>query len=846
MGTWGLGGDLAYGFRLFRRRRGLALAAIITLALGIGGATSLFSVTHAVLLEQLPVENPHELVLLHAVYDPEIRLGITSGWNTRTPEGLGSTNSLPYPVFERLEQENTLLESVFAFTGVGRIHLRYGDESELVQGQMVSGDFFSGLGLRPAMGRLIGRGDMRPEASLAVVLRHGYWINRLGADPDIVGKRIVVKGYPATIVGVAPASFRGTLQLGTTPDIFLPLSMMEEFHGFGEATRQTDRWWLQIMGRLDASVSRTRAEAAMTPVFQNIVRDSLAQTNPDLDFSQRPLPRLALKEGGQGQPERRESLAESITMTGLLVGLVLLLTVVNVSALLLSRATRRSHEMAVRVSLGASRLRLIRQLAAESVLLALIAGFLGVLLAYWGSDWIAHLVGSGRSLTVDAEINATILLFALGLSVLVGLAFGLLPALRTSSVDPAPVLKSSSLRSSQSRSARLLARGLIALQVCLAVVILAATALLLSTFLSLMGTDPGFDVDGLMVFDIDPRRTGYSPQENLDLARRLRETLAGLEGVRDVGYNGQRLLDGSISSFPFSVDGNPVDYSPIVSYVGEGFFSSTGIPITAGRGITGQDLPGRPVAVVSQSFVQRFIEGNPMGRILEPNVSPDFLALIPGINQSFQIVGVAGDVRYAALRDDFRPVIYLSAQQIGSSFRDATFYLRFSGPAPLLGRRIEEAVRQIDSDLPISGLTTFREQFRSNAEQEYQLARISSLFSLTALLLVAVGLYGTLSHSVASRRREFGIRMALGADAKRILRLVMREIGVVAIGLLAGIPASLLAARTLSGMLYGIEPQDPLPLLLAALLMLAVASLAAYLPAQRAARINPISALRDD
>ncbi|HSR49329.1 MAG TPA: ABC transporter permease, partial [Acidobacteriota bacterium] len=695
MRTWGIVGDLYFGIRLFTRQPGLALAAVITLALGIGGATSLFSVTHAVLLEQLPVADPDELVLLHNIYDPEISLGITSGWNTRTPEGMGSTNALPYPLFENLHEENNVLESVFAFTGLESVHLRFEDRSESVSGQMVSGDFFAGLGLSPALGRLVDPGDMDPQAPPVVVLRHGYWVNRMGGDQDVVGRKISVKGIPATIVGVTPPSFRGTLQLGTTPDIFVPLSMMEELHGFRDATHDLDRWWLQIMGRLDPSVPRAQAEAALTPIFQNTVRDSLQENNPDLDFSQHPLPRLALKDGGQGQPEQRERLEESISMTGMLVGLILLLTVVNVSALLLARATRRQHEMAVRSSLGASRRRLIRQLAVESVVLSVGAGVLGVVLAFWGSDWIAHLVGSGRSLTFHAEINGTILAFALGLSVAVGLAFGLLPALRASSVDPAPVLKSSSGRASQSRSSRLWGRGLIAAQVCLAVVILAATGLLLSTVLSLMNTDPGFETDNLIAFDVNPRQAGYSPEETLQLTERLNGELGRLPGVLRASYSGQRMLSGSVTSFPIKVDGTPVeDAFMIISYVGEGFFETTGIPVIQGRPIERSDRPGRPVAVISRHFAHDLIEGNALGRILEPNISADFAALIPEINQSFEVVGVAGDLHFASLRDDIRPNVFLPAQQMGSSYRRSTFYVRFSGASEALGRRIEETVRQ--------------------------------------------------------------------------------------------------------------------------------------------------------
>ncbi|HSR54534.1 MAG TPA: ABC transporter permease, partial [Acidobacteriota bacterium] len=837
--------DLSYSLRRLIKSPGFALVCVLTLALGIGGATSLFSVTHAVLLEQLPVADPDELVLLHNIYDPEISLGITSGWNTRTAEGMSSTNSLTYPFFERLQEENEVLESVFAFVGF-RAPLRVGDSSKLVTGQLVSGQFFSGLGLRPALGRLIDPRDMDPQAPPVVVLRHGYWVNQMGGDQGVIGRQIHLQGIPATVVGVAPPAFRGTLQLGTTPDIFVALSMMEELHHWGEATRDADRWWLLVMGRLDPSVSRTQAEAALTPIFRNTIRDSLQETNPDLDFRQHPLPRLALRDGGQGQPERRQSLSQSILMTGMLVGLILLLTVVNVSALLLARATRRQHEMAVRSSLGASRGRLIRQLAVESMVLSVTAGSLGVILAIWGSEWIAHLVGSGRSLNFRAEMNGTILLFALGLSMTAGLAFGMLPALRASSVNPAPVLKLSLGRASQRRSSRYWGRGLIAVQVCLAVVILAATGLLLSTVLSLMSTDPGFETENLMAFNVNPRPVGYSSEETLRLTERLVDQLKRLPGVLRASYAGQRMLSGTVDSFPWKVDGTPIEGSMIISYVGQDFFETTGIPVIQGRAIERGDRPGRPVAVISRHFAQDLIEGNALGRILEPNISANFAALIPEVNQSFEVVGVVGDLRYASLRDDIRPNVFLPAQQMGTSFVRPTFYVRFSGASEVLGRRIEEAVRQLDPNLPVTNLMTYREQFRNNVEQEYQLARISSFFSLTALLLVAVGLYGTLSHSVATRRREFGIRMALGADARRILRLVMREVGVVGVGLLAGIPASLAAARMLSSFLYGIQPGHPLPLAAAAVVMLAAASLAAYLPAKRAARIDPISALREE
>lgn len=840
--------DLTFAARFFARNRGLSLAAVLTLGLGIGASTALFSVVHAVMLEKLPVRDPQDLVLFRFVADHEISTGITSGWNLDTPEGLRSSTSFTYPSYLSLRQQRDKLKSVFASAAVGRLTLYWNGKSEQGLGQLVSGNYFQGLGVHPAVaGRLIGTGDDSPEAPPVAVLSYSYWKSRFSGDAEVVGKAIQVNQMPFTIAGVAPEGFEGTLQLGSKPQVFIPLTHMERLHGFKERTRDADAWWLQIMGRMDPGVERREAQAALNVLFQQSIRQVVEQGNADKDLSKLVYPQLQLVDGDQGPYEVRQYLSRTIAVAAILVGLVLLLAGVNAAALLIAKAARRRREMAVRLSLGANRWRLIRQLATESVLLALAAGAAGLIIAYWGKELMAGLVAARNSLgtALDVSLNLPVLLFALGISLLTGVLFGVLPAVRTSGVDPAPALKESDRSVTLTRSTRLLGRGLSVVQVALAVVVLVTAGLLLRTLTNLMSVDPGFDPENLLAFEVNPSSGGYDPQSRLEFYESFRHRLEELSEIRSVSYSSQTLLGGGASSLTFLINGK-TDYA-YLNHAGPSFFETLGIPILSGRDFDSRDSRAMPTAIVSRALVDKFFpHENPLGRIVEASLPEDFAAFFPGLDQRFQIVGVVGNTKYADLREEAHPTVFLPARQNGEWMKSAYMFVRLAAAPDRVIPEIERTLQGLDRRLPITDMQTYRTRIRDSMDQERQFAKVTSFFGIAALLLVSIGLYGTLSHAVACRRREFGVRQALGASRRRIVQLVMREILVVAIGLGIGVASSLAVTQVLSSLVFGLSPRDPATIVIAGLILIAVATTAVYLPARRAARVDPVVALRSE
>lgn len=837
--------DFVNAARFLARNRAFSLAAVATLALGIGAATSLFSVADAVLLTKLRVPHPEELVLLHYVIPRGISLGVMTGWNSQTPEGESTSSSLPYPFYEFLRTEREAPGALFAFSGVGGLTLTDRDRSQRVSGELVSGNFFADIGLTAYRGRLIEREDDRPNSQPVLVLSHAFWESNFAADPNIIGRPVTLNRRSYVVIGVAPPEFQGTLQLGTQPAIYVPLSQRQVLHHFGANTDKDDYWWLQVMGRLPAGLSRKRVESALSIAFQNRMRETLARQNPDKDLTALAPPRIALEPGGQGQMDRRRQASSNIDVLAILVALVLLLSCVNLATLLVSKYRARRRELAVKLSLGASRWRLLRELSVEVLLLALVAGVAAVMLSLWSTDLMARLVGRGIPLSVS--LNWSVLLFTAGSCLLTGLLVGSFTAFRASGLDPGRALKESDTKVTRSRSSVWVGRSLIGVQVSLAVVLLVATGLFLGTLRNLMKVDVGFDPDQLLVFDIAPETDASTPGQRLALFQQITQDLQLLPSVRQVSYSEQRLIDGSHSSIQFRIGDQPSSSSIDLHYVGPRFLTTMGIPIHAGRDFGQGDGPSRPVAIVSQTLADEYFPGrNPLGQIIQPDLSDSMRSLLPGLDTSFEIVGVGGDTLNARLRDQFKPTIFLPALQNAAFMRQASFVARLAAPPESVIPQIEQIVQKYDRNLPILDLRTYSEQIRESVEQETLFARMSSFFSLVSLVLVAAGIYGTLSHSVASRLREFGIRMALGANRRRIQSLVLHELLSVWIGIACGLVITLGVTRSFSAFFFQLDPANPWMLAAGASLITIVALVTASIPARRASRADPVRVLRSE
>lgn len=836
--------DLDFACRFFIRNRKTFLAAVLSLGLGMGAATGFFSVVQRVLLEKLPVRDPDRLVLLSWVSDPRVRTGMMTGWMSKTDNGFRTSTSFPFQTYKYLSKHGPGLDSLFAFAALDGLNLEAGRGGQIVRGELVSGNYFSGLGLTASFGRLIQEDDDAEGGGSVVVFSYRLWRDSFGSDPKILGRTVRLNNRPLTVIGIGPPSFEGTLQVGERSDVFVPLAQMKILHFWKEQTMRPDGWWLQVMGRLRPGASRVSTRSSLNILFQLNIQPVIISQNPDLAASDRRLPELRLPAGARGEPEVRKRLEDPLETGAFVVGLLLMIACINTATLLVGLAPTRRHEMAVRLSLGASRARLFRQLLTESLLLACLAGATGLLFAFWNKDLLVGLLarGSQSGMELNVSLNGTVLSFALVASVLVGTLFGLAPALATSSVDPGANLKRSVGTVTRGRVSRLLGRLLVTAQVALVLVVLVSAGLLLATLRNLSSEPLGFEPENLLVFDVDPSLNQYDTSRRQELYGALLTRLRSQPGVRDVSYSLHRLLAGSVDTSRFNIRGAKSD--PIyVNRVGPDFFRTMGIPLLLGRGIEAHDLEGPPVIVVSEGFARHFFEGqNPIGQVIE-SAPGRFAMARPGATQKFEIVGVVGDSKYPTVRHEVEPTVFMVPRK---GMSRVSYCIRIAGPAGRMIPQIREAVRGLDAKLALLDFATYQAQARESYDRERRFSELTTLFSLVGLLLAGIGLYGTLSHLVSSRTREFGIRVALGAGSKRIQLLVLSEVGFVGFGLLLGVTGTLGVTRLFQSLVFGVKPTNPWVILAACMILLSTSAAAACLPARRAARVDPVAALRSE
>jgi predicted permease len=853
--------DVRFGVRMLLKHKGFTAVAVLSLALGIGANTAIFSVVDAVLLKTLPVAEPERLVLF----------AWQGGLPFRTSGMSGTTSELSlfrYDVFEKMRQMRTAvqespLSDLFAFAPIYEGIAVAGDQAEIATGQAVSGSYYAGLGVQPILGRAISDDDDKPGAAPVVVLSYQFWQERLGANPAVIGQPLKLNKQSFTIIGVTPPAFTGTLQVGYYPAVTIPIAceplLRSENSSFGTANKPGS-WWLHLMGRLKPGATYEQASESLNGAFQAAALEAMPpprNANEPAQLDPKDYPRLLAESGSRGMLNQRRNHAPTIYGLFIVVALVLLIACANVANLLLARAALRSAEISVRLAVGAGRWRLIRQLLTESVMLAALGGAVGVLFAFWGKSAIQALTDKDTGLLpngVDLSLNWRVLAFTFVISLLTGVLFGLAPAWRATSLDLATSLKQS--RRTTGAVSRL-SKGLIVAQVALSLLLLVGAGLFIRTLYNLQQVNVGFNQENLLLFKLQPDQGGYKDERLLHFYQRLFDRLDNLPGVRAATFGRTPLIANDNSAngilLPGETEMTSGRHGTSRQTARENYFATMEIPLLRGRGFTAQDDQRAPyVAIVNQTFVQRFF---PNDDALGQRVTFRYN------KREVEIVGIVADTKYTRQREELKPLLYTPWRQEGEIIGKMHFALRTAGEPTSLAATVRQVVAELDGDLPVTGVGSQEALSQATLGQERLSARLLSFFGGLALLLAAIGLSGVLAYSVAQRTNEIGIRMALGAQRTNVLRLVLREgmklvmLGL-AVGALGGYALQRLLAsqyfasqswqRQVADQLYDVKGTDPFTFAAVASLLTLVALVASWLPARRAARVDPLEALRHE
>jgi len=826
--------DLRFGLRMLRKNPGFTVVAVLTLALGIGATTAIFSLLNVIMLRELPVQSPQQLVLMGR------------GRSAGSAGDFANTELYSYPFYGEMRQKNQVFSDVSAVLSLffTKMHGAVGGSAQLepLDVQLVSGNYFSFLGVKPILGCSFTEAENEPAGGHPVAMvSYSWWDRRVARDPAIVGKTVTLGSTVYTIIGVTPPGFFGTT-VGEAPDLWIPLSMEKQvspgWNGLDDKSFQS----LYILGRLKPSFSVGQAQANVNLLARQIWREFAGATltkrqQEDLQHTQ-----IELTPAARGIPRLRNGASMPLQILMAVVGLVLLIACANIANLLLARATAREREIAVRMSLGAGRARLIRQMLTESFLLAVSGGAMGVAFASWAGNGLLAMVPHGADpLPLDVTPDARVLGFTFIVSLATALLCGIAPALRATRIALSSSLKEG--RGAISVASRTpLARALIVSQVALSLVLLIGAGLFLRTLVNLAHVDTGFNKENVLLFGIDQPSVGYKEDLRVvSLYQQIEQRVSALPGVRAASISFFSFNQGEWTD-PVSVIGRtptPEDDMAVThNVVGTGYFATMGIPLLLGRVFGPQDTGASPkVAVINETFARRYLPGgSPVGRHF--GLGDDLKH-----SNDIEVVGVVKDAKYEGLRDRPFPAAYYPYTQRVQYLFD--FEVRYTGKAEAIISEVRQAVGQVDRSLPLSYQGTLVEQVNRSIAGQALIARLSTFFGLLAAFLACIGIYGLMSYGVTRRTNEIGIRMALGADNSSVLWMVIREsLLMVAVGVAIGIPAALAAARLVSSVLYGLKTSDPITIAASASVMIAVAALAGYLPARRAAKVDPLVALR--
>ena len=827
--------DLRYALRQLGKAPGFAAVAVVTLALGIGANTAIFSLLDQAVLRALPVKDADRLVILQAF----------GSFNGHTSSRSDDSFSFSYPMYRDLRDHNSVFSGLIATYWV-KVGVQWHNQPELVAAEMVSGNYFDVLGVQPAMGRLlVGSDDVAPDANPVAVLSFSYWQRRFAADPTVVNQSILVNGRPFTVLGVSPPGFHSVV-MGDTPDLFLPMTMKAEITpGITDLLDIKSRW-LNIVGKLKPGLSREQAEAGVNPLWYSIRADELKQRGHTSEhFKETFLTKshLFVRDGAKGFSPLRSDVQTPLLIIMAMVGLVALMACANVGSLLLVRAAGRMREMSVRYALGAKRARVVQQLLVEGLLLGLAGGTMGIAIAPGISARLIDMIWSRTAgdLPFSSHPDLRILLFNFSLALLVSLIFSLAPAAQFWRPNLAPALKQQAMTAG---SGPLRFRCIsVAVQIGLSILVLVGAGLFVRTLHNLKSLNVGFQTDHLVTFSVQPTFAGYRPDQTRDLEQRILQTLAGLPGVRSVaGTTDRELADNNISNnitLAGYTEKENEDMNVESPRVSPGYFTTMGMPLIAGREFTDQDRDSsHKVAVVNESFARHYF-GEP-----QMAIGHYYCRGSGDVKPDTEIVGVVKDAKHTGVRQEIKRTTFTPFLQEQNT-RAMAFYVRTWQSPESAEATLRQAMQTLDSKLVLDNFRTMQEQIDDILTTERVVAVLASSFGILAMLMAAVGLYGVLAYSTAQRTREIGIRIALGAARSSVMRMVLVEVlWLAGISIAFALPASLLLTRAARSQLFGISSSDPLTLAAVTLLVAAVALASALLPARRAAKTDPIVALR--
>jgi predicted permease len=824
--------DLRYALRMLRKNPAFTAVAVLTLALGIGANTAIFSLANAVMLKMLPVRNPRELVV---VGDP------TEVHSRRM--GDPGVRVFSYPLYRDIRDGSSVFTGVLASGEAHRLRVTgdsIGEISGNTTGVLVSGNYFSVLGVNALYGRVITPDDdSGPGAHPVAVVSYGFWKNKLGENPSVVGQTLRINNYPFTVIGVAPPGFYGDT-VGDAQDLWVPMTMQEQVVSGRKWLEDYNASWLHVIARLKPGVTVENAAANLNLLLQQLVSGPLKAKLSKDDLDNLKADKVPVSAGGGGFSDLRGDFQQPLLLLMVIVALVLVIACVNVANLLLARASSRRKEFAVRVAIGAAPGRIVRQLLTESILLAFAGGALGLLLARWGTDALLKLSGNKD---LEASPDLRVFLFTAAVCLLTGVLFGLIPALRSRRVAVALTLKSGSQNGSSANAGWNWGKLLVTGQVAVSLLVLFVAGLLVRSLQNIRNVDLGYNREHLLLISTDPLAAGYNNARITSFANQLAEQVGSLPGVRAVTSSKNGLFSGSESGNSIKVEGytskNDADLQAAFDEVGPNYFRGVGIPMLLGRDIGLQDTETSPRVVVINETMAKFYFGkaNPIGR--------KFIVEDPGSKGPVEIVGVARDARDHKLKGTIDRRFYLPLSQAIGTIPVVNFVVSTVGNPVAVAEAVRKQIKNLDANIPVNSIRSLNDLTERAISDQILIARLSSVFASLALLLAAIGLYGILSYSVAGRTREIGVRIALGAQRGSVLKMILHEAGkLVLLGVVIGIPSAILASRLFSSMLFGLKSTDPVSMILVIAVLLAITLLASYIPARRATKVDPMIALR--
>jgi predicted permease len=832
--TWleRLGQDVRHVVRGIRRSPGFAIVAVLSLAIGIGASTSVFTVFHAMFLRSLPVRDPQQLRFLNWTGGENVPAMNISGYGSSV-NGIRTSGSFSWDAFQAIKKGQTGFSSVAGYSQVGT-NVITKTQAWQTPARLVSANFFDVLGTQPAVGRAFTAEDDSLAAQPTVLLSWRMAQRLFGSDRSAVGSSVTIQQVSYTVIGVLPPDFVG-LRHTSPDDVYLPLARAHELNNFYRFDRP-DTWWIEAIGRVAPGKPDREVRAALDVILAQVAGAYGAQVKKPVDA-----PKSVLLDGRTGLDILNTDMSRNLRVLFAMVGLMLLVACANVANLLLARGGARARELAIRLSLGAGRMRIVRHLFTESLVLALAGGLLGLLLARLGTVLLTGLLMQADDTSIDLKPDATVMAFAMELSLVTALLFGVLPAWRSTGVHPAACLRQGGAGAGSLRQR--LAKSLVVVQIALAFVLVFGAGLFVRTLANLGNVSLGFRPDRLLLFSVDPSRSGYKEQRLVDVYRRIHDGVAAIPGVRAATFSSLPPL-GGMSTDNITVPGYTPKPGERISdqysqYIvaGEHFLTIMGTPILLGRDLSASDDEGSAkVAVINQTLAKQYFTGNPVGR--------EFVFGSKS-TKPIRIVGVSADAKTFTIRSKIDPTVYLSYAQYPGRLGGVTFEVRAAGDALALSNAVRRAVAAVDPTLPVAQIRTQSEQIHRNLFRERTFAFLSTFFSAITLALACIGIYGVFAYAVARRTSEFGVRMAVGASGAQVGWLVLRgALLLVALGMAIGVPAALAVATLIRAGLFGVEPADPATIAAAGIAMVVAAGVAAWMPARRAALLDPVVALR--